>query len=680
MAQYEAGCAYCCQFIEAQLCSGGYGSGSGSGRTGSGGHGSGNGQENTGGSCGRCHYVGSGPGSGSHFYQNPTQPIPPDIWINVADIPHVCPGSGSGSGPASTLTFIYTDEYGNSWKYEINASWTQDKPPHNALVLGSLPNCYVSCSAAPNAGSCPPAGAGSCPGGSGSQGSGGSGGGGGGPQGFGGEPDGGGGGNGQGASAGSGSGSGSGPCGNQVSGWPAYLCQDYTGSGSGPPDPVFVICDAKIPSGVWYFRYLGYCYSVDATGPCECSEPGEQLVSIGSSYKSCEDCEGGTPAVLCPDQESGSFPNLWVRQGEIPTGSTPYIWRQDNFCWSVSPGASTGTIPPDATLTTPADDYPNCITCVLGIVATLCLMPNGSQQPNYTKAPVVWVPVASLPPDVTTPIIFNVQGWCYWVNPEGSGSGGAQVPMPTGALVTTAIEEYASCLACLCGQRMPSQGIPSQWCGAGVVVSGYVPPVFWLLADNIGDDDLFFVQDGGCYYFDVSQTPSNIPSGAQIIDPSSTYGTCEDCLNSQGSGSGPGSGTSGSGSGSGPPPCANCGPGPLPCEAPTTLVVDMTQFAAYGYTDDTTVTLVISGLCGPDGIIPDNWSGYSLPTGQAYVTVDPLSPGGGIINCYTIGVEGISFDNFFGFNNTGVTGTYIQDCPIYGGPPPPGGIYSVEVS
>jgi hypothetical protein len=106
----------------------------------------------------------------------------------------------------------------------------------------------------------------------------------------------------------------------------------------------------------------------------------------------------------------------------------------------------------------------------------------------------------------------------------------------------------------------------------------------------------------------------------------------------------------------------------------------MTQFAAYGYTDDTTVTLVISGLCGPDGIIPDNWSGYSLPTGQAYVSVDPLSPGGGIINCYAITVEGISFDNFFGFNNTGVTGTYIQDCPIYGGPPPPGGIYSVEVS
>jgi hypothetical protein len=349
-------------------------------------------------------------------------------------------------------------------------------------------------------------------------------------------------------------------------GFPATPCDP--GNPKNLPNPWFLYYPGD-PQGTFYDRVAGLCYYANIFGEGSNVPDDAQAITISGTYTDCHSCRGGARINLCANQDTTNAPALWCSAADIP--SSLRCWRDRGFCWWIDSTAGIEDIPAGAIVVTPPPtQYPGCTQCVLGVLAVLC-----PGQKNASKATMVWVPLDWAGTSVS---IQNIFGFCYSVRPSDT-----PVPKPAKAIVAVAVNDFASCVDCLCGIRIPPQGAQAQLCG---FQDSSNAEDIWVPADAVGDSEILFQEadaDGNltCYFLPADAPIGDIPSGAKVIRPVSVFQNCWDCFTNlpapePGEPGGPG-GPPGKGSGPGSPPGGGGGnppvnppgwPPPLSCTIP----------------------------------------------------------------------------------------------------------------
>ncbi len=88
-------------------------------------------------------------------------------------------------------------------------------------------------------------------------------------------------------------------------------------------------------------------------------------------------------AVACSGQTlPPNLPPYYVDCAALPTDGVLRVWRIGTICVMLDPTEDCSDQPSNAVAVSPADDYPDCATCLAGVLAVLCA---GNRSPS--KAP-----------------------------------------------------------------------------------------------------------------------------------------------------------------------------------------------------------------------------------------------------------------------------------------------------
>lgn len=265
------------------------------------------------------------------------------------------------------------------------------------------------------------------------------------------------------------------------------------------------------------------CVSVP-TGPIVNDPANAFWIAAGVNFENCSDCTDGYEATLCAEDEelagAEDAPEIWIRKGNYDAAIDGFAYGA--FCYDV--GGVASLMPEDVFILNPTVNDP-CETCNRGVKYVLCANETEIEQDYYADSESIAEVLADNP--LLTFIYMRIGGVCHSLDLTATS-----VKIPPEANIVEPRCVFVDCEACLCDGALQCDGGDNK--GVPVYLCAFENPAGWR-PTYVKEDDLpaaltYFLHRGYCVWIDPTDTPVEIPPGADTVKINNQFNNCMECL------------------------------------------------------------------------------------------------------------------------------------------------------